>query len=208
MSRRIAALLAFGLVLTANTASAYRAFVVESDFATGSFGTVNTNTRAQACDLMSPHSDARVRARGNRAYIVNRFGADNITVFDATTQSVVRQFSVGNGANPYDIEFSSAAGAKAYVTRYETADLWAVDVNLGTHTGTISLAAFADADGIPEMDQMARVGDHVHHHHQRGVGRDVARHAIQSLQRDEQVVADTRHLVHLGDAVGIRERGE
>jgi len=66
------------------------------------------------------------------------------------------QFSVGNGANPQDIAFASAT--KAYVTRFESSDLWIVNPATGAHTGTISLAAFADADGIPEMDRLEMVG--------------------------------------------------
>ena len=159
MNRRIArlvlpllALLAFGAVAHA----APRAFVVESDFTTGSFSSFDTATRAAACDVAPAHSDARVRAFGGRVYVVNRFGADNVTVLDGTSHALVRQFSVGNGANPYDIAFVSAT--RAYVTRYESADLWVVNPSTGAHTGTVSLAAFADADGIPEMDRLQVVG--------------------------------------------------
>src|SRR5262249_38491294 len=62
----------------------------------------------------------------------------------------------GNGANPYDIAFASAT--KAYVTRYESTDLWIVDPTTGAQTGAISLAGLADADGIPEMDRLEMVG--------------------------------------------------
>jgi DNA-binding beta-propeller fold protein YncE len=101
-------------------------------------------------------SDARVRWYDGRVYVVNRFGADNIEVLDGTSYSLIRQFSVGNGANPYDIAFASPT--RAYVTRYESADLWIVNPVTGAHTGTISLAALADADGIPEMDRLEMVG--------------------------------------------------
>jgi len=52
--------------------------------------------------------------------------------------------------------------SKAYVTRYDATDMWIVDPSTGAHTGTISFAGLADgADGIPEMDQMARIGNHL-----------------------------------------------
>src|SRR6185295_10088614 len=89
-------------------------------------------------------------------YVINRFGADNIQVLDGTTYALVKQFSVGNGGNPYDIAF--ATSTKAYVTRYESTDLWIVDPTSGAHTGTVSLAGLADADGIPEMDRLEMVG--------------------------------------------------
>ena len=53
---------------------------------------------------------------------------------------------------------SSDLPTHAYVTRYESADLWIVNPVTGSHDGTISLAALADADGIPEMDRMMMVG--------------------------------------------------
>ena len=41
-------------------ARAARAYVVESDFSTGSFSSVNVATRSPNCDVASVHSDARV----------------------------------------------------------------------------------------------------------------------------------------------------
>jgi DNA-binding beta-propeller fold protein YncE len=152
----LAAALVAALVLLAPPARAARAYVVESDFSTGSFSSVNAQTKSPACDVASVSSDARVRWYDGRVYVVNRFGADNIEVLDGASFALIRQFSVGNGSNPYDIAFASPT--KAYVTRYETADLWIVNPATGAHTGTISLAALADADGIPEMDRLEMVG--------------------------------------------------
>lgn len=151
-----AALTLAGVSLAAPAALAARAYVVESDFSAGSFSSVHASTKAPSCNVSSAHYDARVRWYDGRVYIVNRLGADNITVLDGATYALVKQFSVGNGANPYDIAFASPT--KAYVTRYESADLWIVDPTTGAHTGTISLAAFVDDDGIPEMDRLIMVG--------------------------------------------------
>ncbi len=149
-------LLALASLAVPHAAHAAKAFVFETDYSTGSFSAVNTTTHAPSCDVASVHSDARLRWYAGRVYVVNRFGADNIQVIDPATYATVKQFSVGNGANPYDIAFASPT--KAYVTRYERTDLWVVDPTSGAHTGTISLAAFADADGIPEMDHLMMVG--------------------------------------------------
>jgi len=143
-------------VVAAPDAHASRAYVVESDFSSGSFSTVNTTTRGLSCNAASVHSDARVRWYNGQVFVVNRFGADNIQVLDGTTSAFVRQFSVGNGSNPYDIAFASPT--RAYVARYASADLWIVDPTTGAHTGTVSLAALADADGKPEPDHMIMVG--------------------------------------------------
>jgi len=152
---RIVALAVLALAL-ASRAFAARAYVVESDFSTGSFSSIDGTTRAASCDVASVYSDARVRWYNGRVYVVNRLGADNIEVLDGTTFGLIKQFSVGNGANPYDIAFASPT--HAYVTRYESPDLWIVNPATGSHDGTISLAGLADADGIPEMDRMIVVG--------------------------------------------------
>jgi DNA-binding beta-propeller fold protein YncE len=154
---RIAVALASLLLLSAtDRAHAARAFVVESDFSSGSCMGVDATTKLAACNVAPAHSDARVRWYDGRYYVVNRFGADNIQVHHGTTYAFIRQFSVGNGSNPYDIAFASPT--KAYVTRWATPDLWIVDPSTGTHTGTISLASLADADGKPEMDRLMMVG--------------------------------------------------
>jgi DNA-binding beta-propeller fold protein YncE len=143
-------------LLAAPAARAARAYAVESDFSTGSFSSWDVTTRTPSCDVASVFSDARVRWYNGRVYVVNRLGADNIEVLDGTTFGLIKQFSVGNGANPYDIAFASPT--HAYVTRYATSDLWIVNPATGSHDGTISLAGLADADGIPEMDRMIVVG--------------------------------------------------
>jgi hypothetical protein len=95
-----------------------------------------------------------VRWHQGLLYVIERFGCDAIRVLDpANGYAVVRQFSVGNGSNPNDIAVVSPT--KAYVTRYDQADLAIVNPAAGTVTGSISLAAFADADGIPEMNRLA-----------------------------------------------------
>ena len=112
--------------------------------------------RAPHCDVAMVGSDASLRWWAGRLYVVNRYGGDNVQVIDPATYATVRQFSVGNGSNPHDIAFASAT--RAYVTRYDATDLWIVNPATGAHTGTISLAGFADADGNPEMDRLMMAG--------------------------------------------------
>ena len=132
------------------------AIVVTSDFATGALSAIDVATHQVAANVASIHSDASVRVYGGLVYVVNRFGQDNIQVIDpANGYTTVRQFSIGNGSNPQDIAFASPV--KAYVSRYGSADLLIVDPRNGAQRGTISLAAFADSDGVPEMAQMAFV---------------------------------------------------
>src|SRR2546428_6156243 len=137
-----------------------RAFVLTTDFHTGSLSAVDLDTRAVTKDVASVHSDAVERWYGGLLYVVNRFGQDNVQVIDpAQGYLTVRQFSTGNGSNPQDICLVSPT--KAYVTRYELSDLLIVNPSNGASLGVIPLGAFADADGIPEMARMVRVDNRV-----------------------------------------------
>ncbi len=109
-------------------------------------------------NLGSIHSDAVARHHGGLIYVVNRLYADNIQVLDPQQDfATVIQFSVGPGSNPQDIAVVSPD--RAYVSRYETAWLYEVDPTVGAVVDSIDLSGFADADGLPEMGQMALVGD-------------------------------------------------
>ncbi len=136
--------------------------VTTADFQTGSTAFVAPGAASAEIDLLSPiHGDAVARYHQGRIYIIERLGGDNIIVLDpADLRTPVVQFSVGNGANPKDIEF--AGPAKAYVSRYGSASLLVVDPRDGTWLGEIDLSGFADADGLPEMEQMAVVGSRLY----------------------------------------------
>lgn len=154
------ALLALGVALLAPRAdAASRAFVTCTDY--GVSGTLSSLQDASPFpatnNAATIGSDAVPRFWGGLLYVVNRQGGDNIQVLDpAGNFQTVIQFTTGPGSNPQDIALASST--KAYVSRYESADVWIVNPQTGAHTGTISLAGFADADGIPEMSRMAVVG--------------------------------------------------
>lgn len=137
------------------------AFVTTTDFISGSASTVDLlSPYGTSLNVASVHSDAVARVYDDLVYVVNRDGADNIQILDPGSGfSTVHQFSMGVASGPHDIVVVSPT--KAYVTRYNETALWIVDPSAGTMTGSIDLSAWADADGIPEMDGMARVGHHV-----------------------------------------------
>jgi len=109
-------------------------------------------------NLGSVHSDAVARHHGGLIYIVNRLYADNIQVLDPEQNfATVIQFSVGPGSNPQDIAVVSPD--RAYVSRYESVWLYEVNPVAGAVVDSIDLSGFADADGLPDMTQMALVGD-------------------------------------------------
>jgi DNA-binding beta-propeller fold protein YncE len=132
--------------------------VSTSDFSTGSTSSLDPSDKTPSLNLESIHSDAVVRfGPGGLVYVVNRAGADNIQILDPCDNfNTVDQFSTGNGSGPHDIVFTSQT--VAYVTRYDMTTLLKMNLQTGATLATINLAAFADADGIPEMDQMFFAG--------------------------------------------------
>lgn len=135
------------------------AFITTTDYSTGSSSVIYLDgSYTNDNNVASIHSDALSRWYNGLVYVVNRENGDNIQILDPSSGfSTIRQFSTGNGSNPKDIAFYN--GRKAYITRYETNDLWIVDPSTGTHTGTVDLSSFADGDGLCEMDQMFIKGD-------------------------------------------------
>ena len=154
--------LAISVLLLANSALAQSdLFVITTDFSTGSTAFLAADAAEAEVNLLGIHSDAVGHYHDGRVYIVNRLGQDNILVLDAMDlRTPLTQFSVGNGANPHDIEI--VAPDKAYVTRYDTASLLIVNPHDGAELGEIDLSAFADADGLPEVSQIVRVGDRLY----------------------------------------------
>lgn len=136
-------------------------FTSTSDFSTGSTAFLQAGTEEAEINQLGIHSDAVVRFHSGRIYVINRLGQDNIIVLDATDpRTPLTQFSVGNGTNPQDIEV--VAADKAYVTLYERSEVLVVDPRDGTELDRIDLSLFADADGLPEIAEIARVGQRLY----------------------------------------------
>jgi len=138
-----------------------RAVVVTTDFETGVLATASVRPphRVTHPDAQI-HSDAVIRVSGGMVFVLNRFLGDNVQRLDPAQGLRTRfQCSTGNGSNPHDLLV--VAPDKAYVTRYDRPELWVVDPSRtdcdGFRRGVIDLSGFADADGLPEMDQMALV---------------------------------------------------
>jgi DNA-binding beta-propeller fold protein YncE len=138
-----------------------RAVVVSTDFETGVLTGLHVAPPRNPHRL-SPtiHADAIVRSFGGLVYVVNRFLGDNLQVLDPERGfAAVLQCTTGPRSNPHDI--AVVAPDKAYIARYGRPELWVVDPSARSCDGflrrTIDLGAWADGDGIPEMDQLAVV---------------------------------------------------
>jgi len=161
--------LTLGVNNALNGPASTQAFVIATDFQTGSFATVGL-AAPRPVSPVNPmrrvNSDAIARPHGGLVYVVNRFGGDSIQILDPSQDFAIRaQCSTGGGSNPQDIAFASAT--KAYVTRFGTPLLLIVNPSPQPDCsdfvrGTIDLSALADADGNPEMSQLAIVGDRLY----------------------------------------------
>ncbi len=140
------------------------AFVTATDFQTGGFATVSLDA-PRAVDPVTPArqlgSDPVPRTFAGGVYVINRSPGDNIQALDPGNGFATRwQCSTGNGSNPQD--FALLDAGKAYVTLFSEPDLLVVNPSPSPDchdfvTGSIDLSAYADSDGVPEMDQMAIV---------------------------------------------------
>ena len=141
-----------------NTNASSDLFILTSDYSTGSTAFIPTNSETAELNVLSVHSDAVGIYQNGSIYIVNRLGQDNVLVLspDDPRQPIL-QFSVGNGANPHDIEIID--DEKAYVTLYERAELLVVNPLDGVEIKRIDLSSFADSDGLPEVSKIVRVGN-------------------------------------------------
>ncbi len=159
MKARALALLA-GLLASA-PAAADEAVVLATDYETAYANRLGLEPPyPRTVNLGAVCADASVRAHGDRVYVVGRFGCNHIQVLDTTQGfATLAQWSTGSGTNPQDIEI--IAPDKAYVSLYDRTFLSIVDPRNGAVQGSISLTAFADADGFPEAAEMVRVGNRV-----------------------------------------------
>jgi hypothetical protein len=149
------------IVVAVNTAlngcgSQTTAFVIATDFETGSFGTLSFDEPPVVTPVSSErivNSDAIGRAFNGLVYVVNRFFGDNIQIIDpAQNFATTRQCLTGASSNPQDIAFVNAD--KAYVSLGGGTEVLVVDPSPSADCTDFildrrDLAELADDDGNP-----------------------------------------------------------
>lgn len=94
-------------------------------------------------------SNVGIASDGEFLYVIEKTSA-SITVIDPNAPArPVRQFTAEQGTNPEDLV---RIGGKAYITRYDSAEVLVVNPDNGTKIGTVDLSEFNTAvDPYPEM---------------------------------------------------------
>ncbi len=151
----------FLLVLfLATDALANQAVITTTDYSSGGLSSLDLATHTATLDHLTIHSDAVVRTYRDKVYILNRLPQDNVIVLDRSDlMTPLIQYSTGNGSNPKDIAFFSVE--KAYISLYERTHMLIVNPVTGDSLGAVDLSTFADADGLPEVSQLALYGSHL-----------------------------------------------
>ncbi len=109
--------------------------------------------------LPSPHAggfDSIVRHFSGQHYVVCS-DSDTVRVVDASTLLETHSFGTGAGLLARDI--CVVAPDRAYVSRYGATHLYRVNPQTGVGFDAVDLSVLADADGVPEMVMMERVGN-------------------------------------------------
>lgn len=134
------------------------------DYSSGAISTIPViNTGNVQNNILPGVSDQTVVSHGGFFYRLNR-KEGSIAKFNITSPSTpVWNFSTegyDEGSNPHDMVF--VRDSKAYVIRYGSTKAWIVNPLAktfeGFKTGELDLSAYADADGVPDM-QAAVIAD-------------------------------------------------
>ncbi len=126
---------------------------ITTDFVTGFVSAMAPDGSRLYQDILPVHSDAVLREHEGELYVINRLGADNLTRIKPTA-GYLREYelSLGRRSNPHDIAFVSSD--LAAISLYDATDLLFVNYRQGKIVGRLSLAAYSDADGLPEMSSL------------------------------------------------------
>lgn len=137
---------------------------VAADFSSGAHSVIGKDengSRVALNDLVATASDITIAAHGSHFYRIERaYAGNNITKFSINDpQMPVWQYSTNDSgsavaSDPHDMIFVSET--KAYVIRYGSTKAWIVNPAATSEAdfkiGELDFSAYADADGLPEMD--------------------------------------------------------
>jgi len=143
------------LVLVACPATAGQVIMTTSVFGeSGNVAIYDSQDNTFVDNVLPLADDNWAVTDGTYLYILERSGADAVSKYlpsDISAGRDLYQFSLGAGANPYDMVFY---GSKAYILLYGTGTIWVVKPDASDETsfkiGEIDVSGWADGDGSSE----------------------------------------------------------
>jgi len=135
-------------------------FAVGTDFATAGIAStvaVPALEVTQGAVAGVASTDPVVRQFGDRIYVINRYGADNVTILEADTLALVAQISTGSGSNPWDV---AVDGDRIYVAALAADGLLILDASRPDDgvVDSIDLTALDPDDDNPNCSALAIAG--------------------------------------------------
>lgn len=150
---------------TSNVAKLYIAgklFITETDFNSGYMEWISLKSKRVTAPGLGIFGDAAIRSFGGYIYILERFGADNISKYDPSKNDesgFLYQKKLGDNWNPQDIEF--LCDTKAYIANLNEPKISIFDPSLGTFSGEIDIDTFTfmpDSNTSPHASDLQLVG--------------------------------------------------
>lgn len=130
--------------------------VAATDYQSGVLGAVSLDGTCVAEPLASAGQDPLVRAIGDRVAYADRTRGDAVRIYvPGRYDAPEHEFALPPGGNTHDVV---RVGDELWFSRYAEAALTVTDLR-GRRLGAIDLSPWADADGVPEADRFAWVGD-------------------------------------------------
>lgn len=139
--------------------------LTSTDFSTGAVGWINPRTKRIHPDLGLAHSDTRLTHSDQYNFLINRYGADSISIFardDSLT--LLGEFSVKGpeeaSSNPHDLIVD--AQGHLHISFLGRDHLEVYDISnpkAARLTREIDISVLSDADGLPEASQIIHCGD-------------------------------------------------
>lgn len=139
--------------------------LTSTDFTTGAVGWINPRNKRVHADLGLAHSDTRLKHSDRYNFLINRYGADSITILARDAKLTWQgEFSVKGpeeaSSNPHDLIVDAQGHLHISFLGRDHIEVWDVSNPAQARLAReIDLSAFADADGLPESSLMIQCGE-------------------------------------------------
>jgi hypothetical protein len=137
-------------------------YITETDFKSGYMEWMSIKTNKITTGGLAVFGDLGIRTFGNYIYLIERYGADNISKYDPSKSgesAFLYQKKLGDNWNPQDIEFVSET--KAYIANMNEPKITIFDPSTGTFLKNIDISEYTyipDTNTSPHANDLQLVG--------------------------------------------------